>query len=316
MAELTPGIIAYVKRIRELVGEQKPPKNIEERRWNTERIHSVWRRPAPDDIEILNWWVGLPGREVPIRLYRKTGTVNPPVVLHFHGGGFVASSYDTHDSINWGLAAATNALVISVNYRRAPENPFPAAPNDCYDVLLWVSRNSEWLRADTSRLAVVGDSAGGCLATATAMMARDRGGPAISLQALVYPCLDPRMRSSSHDRADDPMLSKASMEFFWDSYLPGSRDTNDPIAAPIRAHNLSGLPPAYIVVGEQDPLRDESKTYADMLIHAGVETEFREAEGLIHSFLRARFVCNAAQAEFDRLADFIRQRLSQRLDGH
>jgi acetyl esterase len=309
MSRFEAGIEAYLQRIRETVGIHPKPNNIEERRRNTDRTHSVWRRPAPDTIDIVNWWVGLPGREVPIRLYRRKDVRRPPVVLYMHGGGFVASSYDTHDTITWGLAEATGALVISVHYRRAPENPFPAAPDDCFGVLEWIARNGEFLDADTSRIAAVGDSAGGCLAAALAIQVRDRGGPPLRMQAMVYPGLDPIKNRPSHARGLDPMLTAAMMDYFWDAYLPGRRDTRDPIAAPIRAERLDGLPPAYLAVGEFDPLHDESVEYACKLEAAGVPVDFHVAPGLIHGFLRARFISDAARAEFDRLSEAIRKGL-------
>lgn len=305
-----PGIQAYLKRIRDTVPIHPKPRDIEERRRNTERTHSVWRVPAPDHIETFDWWVGLPGREVSIRLYRRKGVEHPPVLIYLHGGGFVASSYVTHDSITWGLAEQTGALVISVNYRRAPENPYPAAPEDCFGVLEWVAHHGDWLEADTSRIAVVGDSAGGCLATALAMLVRDRGGPPLRFQGLLYPGIDPDLSRPSHRRDLDPMLRTDMMDYFWDAYLPGRRDTRDPVAAPIRATRLDGLPPAYIAVGEFDPLHDESEEYARMLRAAGVLVEFRRVAGSIHGFLRARFVSESARNEFDRLCSEVSRALT------
>jgi len=309
MSMFEAGIEAYLQKIRDTVGIHPTPNSVEERRRNTDRTHSVWRRPAPETIDILNWWVGLPGREVPIRLYRRKDVSRPPVVLYIHGGGFVSSSYDTHDTITWGLAEATGALVISIHYRRAPENPYPAAPDDCFGVLQWVARNGDFLDADVGRIAVVGDSAGGCLAAALAIQVRDRGGPQLRLQALLYPGLDPIKNRPSHQRGLDPMLTSAMMDYFWDAYLPGDRQTRDPIATPMRATRLADLPPAYIAVGEFDPLLDESKEYAQRLAEAGVPTEFRVVEKSIHGFLRARFVSEGARIEFERLGEVIREAL-------
>ncbi|MCB1675543.1 MAG: alpha/beta hydrolase [Halioglobus sp.] len=308
--DFEPGIQAYIEKIRAVVALHPVPRNIEERRRNTDRVHSVWRRPAPDTIDVLNWWVGLPGREVPIRIYRQKGLKNPPVVIYLHGGGFVASSYDTHDTITWGLAEKTGAVVISVHYRRAPENPYPAATDDCFGVLEWIHRNADWLEADADRIAVVGDSAGGCLAAALTMQVRDSGGPPLRLQALLYPGVDPVKNRPSHLRAQDPMLRADMMDYFWDCYLPGQRHTTDPIAAPIRATDFSGLPPAYIAVGEYDPLHDESVEYARLLRAAGIPTEFHVVPRSIHGFLRARFVSPGASEAFESLALAIRRSLS------
>ena len=310
MPKFQEGIAAYLKRIREeATGKRFPAQDIDDQRWNTERTHSVWKKDAPDHIAKLDWWIGLPGREIPVRLYRRKDAKTPPVILYLHGGGFVASSYDTHDAITWGLADATGALVISANYRRAPENPYPAALDDCYAVLEWIRSHGAWLDADTSRVAVAGDSAGGCLATALAMMVRDRKAAPLRMQALLYPCLDAACDQPSQAREDDPMLTKKMMEGFWEAYLPGQRGTQDPLAVPVRATNLQGLPPAYMVVGEYDPLRDECAQYAGMLAKAGVETDFRVMPGSIHGFLRARFVSEAARAEFARVAEALKVRL-------
>ena len=306
MSIFEPGIEAYLEEIRSTVGIHPKPNSVEERRRNTDRTHSVWKRPVPNTIETLNWWVGLPGREVPIRLYKRKEVVKPPIVLYLHGGGFVSSSYDTHDTITWGIAELTGALVVSVHYRRAPENPFPAAPDDCFEVLKWVARHGDFLDADAERIVVVGDSAGGCLAAGLAIQARDRCGPQLRLQALLYPGLDPIKNYPSSTRNLDPMLTSQMMDYFWDAYLPGNRNTSDPIAAPIRAHRLSDLPPAYIAVGEFDPLLDESKEYAERLENAGVPTEFRIVEKSIHGFLRARFASESARIEFEHLCSVVR----------
>jgi acetyl esterase len=301
--DLEAGIRAYLARIDQQAGALPAPRSVEERRWFTERRHSVWRMPPPDSVRILDWWIALEGREVPIRIYRREGASRPPVVLYFHGGGFVASSYVTHDAITWGLAQQTGALVVSVNYRRAPENPYPAAPQDCYAALEWVVRHADLLDADASRIAVAGDSAGGCLAAVVAGMTLDRGGPPLRMQALLYPCVDTRSDRPSMNADCDPMLSKASMAWFWDAYLQGNVQTVDPMAVPMRRNSLAGLPPAFLAVGEFDPLRDETEEYASRLRGDGVAAECRVVPGCIHGFYRARFVSEVARAEFDRLCD-------------
>lgn len=310
MSIFEPGIEAYLQKIRDTVGIHPKPNSLEERRRNTDQTHSVWRRPIPDTIETLNWWVGLPGREISIRLYKRKGIIKPPIIIYLHGGGFVSSSYDTHDTITWGIAELTDALVISVNYRRAPENPFPAAPEDCFEVLKWIAKHGNFLDADVERIAVVGDSAGGCLAASLAIQTRDRHGPHLRLQALLYPGLDPVKNRLSSTRDLDPMLTSQMMDYFWDAYLPGNRNTRDPIAAPIRATRLSDLPPAYIAVGEFDPLLDESKEYAERLTNAGIPTEFRIVKKSIHGFLRARFASESARTEFDHMCLVIRNALA------
>ncbi len=306
-----PGIAAYLRRIQAECGDLPAPRSIEERRFQTEQRHSVWKRPAPETVTGFDWWVGLPGREIGVRVQRRRDAKGVlPVVLYLHGGGFVASSYVTHDAITWGLAEGTGALVVSANYRRAPENPFPAAPEDCFGVLGWIIRNAALLGADARRIAVAGDSAGGCLATVLAMTARDRGGPELRLQALLYPCVDTDFARPSYRRDADPMLPAAAMRFFWQQYLQDDLSTDDPLAVPMRAGWLTGLPPAYLAVGEHDPLRDETEEYAQRLAEAGVPTECRVFMGAGHGFLRARFVSEPARAEFEALCSALRAALA------
>lgn len=310
MNDLEPGIRKYLERISREAGGLPAPRSIEERRWFTEKRHSVWKAPPPADVSWFDWWIGLAGHEVPVRIYRPEASGRLPVVLYIHGGGFVASSYATHDAITWGIAQQSGAIVVSVNYRRAPENPYPAAPNDCLAALDWVVANAAMLDADAERIAVVGDSAGGCLATVIAAMCVERGRPAIRLQALLYPCLDTRFDRQSMTEDRDPMLSRESMRFFWDAYLQGQFETNDPHAVPMRRESLADLPPAYLVVGELDPLRDETLEYAQRLAHDRVPVDCRVVPGCIHGLFRARFVSDVAKDEFDRLCEALRAALS------
>lgn len=309
MADFEPGIRKYLERIEREVGTLPPPRSIEERRWFTEKRHSVWKVPAPDDVSWFDWWIGQAGHEIPIRVYRPTAAGGLPVVLYIHGGGFVASSYATHDAITWGIARQSGALVVSVNYRRAPENPYPAALNDCLAALDWITAHADLLGADPQRIAVVGDSAGGCLATVVAARCAERGGHGLRMQALLYPCLDTRFdrRSMIEDR--DPMLSREAMRFFWSAYLEGRLDTKDPNAVPMRRESLSGLAPAYLVVGEFDPLRDETMEYAERLDRDGVTADCQVVPGCIHGLFRARFVSEVARKEFDRLCEALRRAL-------
>lgn len=306
------GILRYLERIKQVTAELPIAKNIDEQRWITEQKHSTWKKPAPADIEVLNWWVTLKGREIPIRIYRHKKVIGlAPIILYFHGGGFVASSFETHDTITWGIADETPAAVISVNYRRAPENPYPAAVEDCYDVLNWVIKNSEWLKLDPTRIIVAGDSAGGCLATVLAAMTLKNQGPQLLMQALLYPCVDTSFERSSMLSGNDPMLNVKMMKDFWKMYLSDRLDTQDPYAVPMRSPSLAGLPPAYVVVGEHDPLRDETHEYAQRLTKDNVPTDFHVVPGVVHGFLRARFVSELAASEFSRMCSSFCQALSR-----
>lgn len=310
MTSFEPGTIAYLDRITEICGAPKPPRSLEERRDNFDRRCAVWRRPWPDTLEVRDWSVTLPGREIPVRLYRRRDTQNPPVILYLHGGGFVNGSIDTHDTVTWSLAEATGALVVSVHYRRPPENPFPAATDDSLAALDWVRRSAGFLAADVTRVAVAGDSAGGCLAAALAFQVRDRGRPPLRMQALLYPCIDTDVDTPAYENNLDPFVSREGMRFYWDKYLEGRVDTTDPVAVPMRAQNLAGLAPAYVLTAEFDPLRVEGEAYAERLLAAGVATSLRRVPGTIHGLLRARFASPLCQAEFDRLATSLKSALA------
>lgn len=310
MTTFEPGTEAYLARINEVCGPAKPPRSLEERRDNFDRRCAVWRRPAPDTLSVRDWSVNLPGREVPIRLYRRKDARTPPVILYLHGGGFVNGSIDTHDTVTWSLAEATGALVISAQYRRPPENPFPAATDDALAVLDWIRASGAWLDADAGRVAVAGDSAGGCLAAALAILARDRGRPPLRLQALLYPCLDTDVDTPAYEGAKDPFVSREGMRFYWKTYLEGRIDTPDPVAVPSRATNLAGLAPAYVLTAEHDPLCAEGEAYAERLLAAGVPTELRRIPGTIHGLLRARFASALCQRALDHLADALKSALA------
>ena len=202
-------------------------------------------------------------------------------------------------------------MVVSVDYRLAPEDPYPAAFDDCYAVLVHLSEASASLETDGTRLGVWGDSAGGCLAAAMCLAARDRGGPAIAVQALNYACLDDVLTSDSYQRyADAPGLTKSSMDKYWTWYLGDRRPSSDWYAVPLRAADLTALPPAHIHVAEFDPLADDGRRYAEKLEQAGVEVRLRCAERMIHGALRARFTGADAAAEYALICDFVGQRLA------
>jgi acetyl esterase len=221
-----------------------------------------------------------PDGELPVRISTPPDAGDPPaVVVYLHGGGWVVGDLDTHDRTTQRLAEATGAVVVSVDYRLAPEHTFPCAAEDAHAAVTWA--------ADTytpSHLAVAGDSAGGNLAAVASLMARDRGGPTIDHQLLVYPVTDHSMATESYAlNGTDYFLTRTKMAWFWDQYL-GDQDRSHPYASPLHADDLSGLPPATVVTAELDPLRDEGEAYADALRAAGVPTESMRADGLFHGF--------------------------------
>lgn len=227
-----------------------------------------------------------PAGEIPVRVYTPDGVGPFPGIVFTHGGGWVLMSVETHDTICRALANQAGAVVVSVEYRLAPEHKYPAAAEDAYAAVRWVADNAPVLNVDASRLGVVGDSAGGNLAAAVTLMARDRGGPPLAFQALLFPVLDHNFETRSYvDNAEGFMLTRASMEWFWNHYLASPDQGREPYASPLRAQSHAGLPPAYVATAEFDPLRDEGEAYAKALEAAGVPVELVRYEGQIHDFI-------------------------------
>ncbi|MFP8878133.1 MAG: alpha/beta hydrolase, partial [Myxococcota bacterium] len=212
-----------------------------------------------------------PDGEIPVRIYTPEGTGPFAVLVFFHGGGWVICGLDSHDGICRTLANKVGCVVVSVDYRLAPEHPFPAAPEDCFAATTWVAANAASIGADPDRIAIGGDSAGGNLAAAVALMAREHGGPALCHQMLVYPVTNHSFDTPSYtDNAEGYLLSRNAMRWFWGHYLSSDADGDNPLASVLRVEDLSGLPPAHVVTAEFDPLRDEGEAYASRLRDAGV----------------------------------------------
>jgi acetyl esterase len=241
-----------------------------------------------------------PAGEIPVRIYQPHGAGVKPVLIYLHGGGWVIGTLDSYDATCRELAQGAGCVVVSVDYRLAPEHRYPAAPEDCYAALQWVAANAASLGADAKRLAVGGDSAGGNLSAVVSQMARDKGGPAIRFQLLIYPVTDADFtRGSYTSNAEGYLLTTASMHWFWDHYIPGKAKRAEPYASPLRAKDLSGLPPAWVCTAEFDPLRDEGEAYAKRLQEAGVTTQLTRFDGLIHGFISMGLVAPKAQAAID-----------------
>ncbi len=264
----------------------------------------------PIGLEVRELTVPSGVAAVPVRLYRPAGRGRLPAIIYLHGGGWVLGSPETHDSITAKMALDTEAAVISVDYRLAPEHPFPAAFDDGYAVLCEVAARPQRFGVDPARLALAGDSAGGNLAAAISLAARDRGGPTARLQALVYPAVSTDCdRPSCRENAEAPFLTRESLLYYIASYLGGANSTTDPYAAPLEAASHRGLPPAFIATAGIDPLRDDGALYAERLRLAGVEVECRCASRLVHGYLRAFDFCRAARGEFDALCAALRRHL-------
>ncbi|MFC0527312.1 alpha/beta hydrolase [Phytohabitans kaempferiae] len=205
-----------------------------------------------------------------------------PAVVYLHGGGFVMGDAEGDQLLGAQLARAIGGLVLSLDYRLAPEHPYPAAHDDGYAVLRFVAENADALGVDPARIAVAGSSAGACVAAGIAIRARDEGGPALAAQLLEIPVLDDRAETDSARYEDTPLWTRTNMLDSWSHYLLGCGDAVPPYAAPARATDLSGLPPAYVGVCSADPLRDEGIEYARRLADQGVPTELRMSPGLFH----------------------------------
>jgi acetyl esterase/lipase len=224
--------------------------------------------------------------QVPLRIYRPSGQAHAPVLVYFHGGGMVMGSNHSFEPLARMLAAASNSTVVSVDYRLAPESPPPAQFDDAYSATTWVADNAERLGVDPTRIAVAGDSAGGTLAAAVALAARDRGGPKIFCQLLMYPGLDRDLSTPSITAlADAPMLSLDDIEYMHDLADKGTAAAHGPYRVPAYATDLAGLPPAIVVTAECDPIRDWGERYATRLRDAGVQTTVTRYPGMYHGFL-------------------------------
>jgi acetyl esterase/lipase len=240
-----------------------------------------------DDLAVSDQWVPGPAGDpdVLVRVYDPPrGAGSRACLVYFHGGGFIAGDLDTEDVRCVVLAKHAGCVVVSVDYRLAPEHPYPAALDDGEAALRWASSSAATLEVDPARIGVGGGSAGGTLAAGLALRARDRGGPPLAFQLLVYPALDDRLRTASMRAVGTPVIDGRSVAYTWDSYLGTARADVAQYAAPARAESLAGLPPTYLMTAELDPLRDEGIEYATRLLHAGVSVELHQFGGAFHGF--------------------------------
>jgi acetyl esterase/lipase len=246
--------------------------------------------PLPDEMpemaNIADNAIPGPAGSIPARIYRPTSDSRAPVLVYLHGGGLVMGSNRSFEPLARALASASAATVVAVDYRLAPESPPPAQFDDAYAATEWVSRNADWLGVDAGRLVAIGDSAGGSLAAAVALAARDRDGPAICAQVLLYPGLDRDMRAPSIALlADAPMLSRDDIDYLHALADADVGQPRDPYLVPAYASNLSRLPPAIVVTAGCDPIRDWGERYASRLRDAGVQTTTTRYPGMCHGFL-------------------------------
>jgi acetyl esterase len=228
---------------------------------------------------------GPSGHQIPVRIYTPAGTAPFPLLVYFHGGGWVLGDIESHDGTSRELANKAGCIVVSVDYRLAPEHKFPAAPEDCYAATKWVALNAASFGGDPTRIAVGGDSAGGNLAAAVAQMAADRGAPGLVHQLLIYPVTNYAFDTPSYrENGDGYLLTRDMMQWFWKQYLSTDEDGKTAYASPMQAREVRRVAPAFVITAEFDPLRDEGEAYAARLKEAGVPVEVKRYDGAIHGF--------------------------------
>jgi len=268
--------------------------------------------PDPPPVESVQLLLAPgPGGPVPVRAYRPKGAARDevlPALVFCHGGGWVIGDLDTHDVVCRTLANGARGAVFSVEYRKAPEAPFPAAVEDCFSSLNFISKNSDSLKINAKQVAIGGDSAGGNLATVIALMARDAGGPALSFQLLIYPATDQHYAFPSIDRnGEGYLLTKKVLLYFRGHYLPRQQDWLDWRASPLLAKSLAGLPPAFVLTAGFDPLLDEGRAYSERLKKEGVATEYREYADMVHGFITMGRVLDTANTALADCAQALRK---------
>ena len=258
--------------------------------------------PVEPVHEIVNRYIPGPTADLPIRIYRPTSASNAPAIVYFHGGGWVLNFLDIYDASLARLANQSGATIISVNYQKAPEHPFPIPFDDCYATLLWVIANAAELNIDPTKIGVAGDSAGANLASGVALKARDKK-IALAFQLLIYPCNDRNFDTESYIKnATGYGLSTQAMQWFWDQYLQGSQHDSNPYAIPMCASSFSGVAPAIIITAQYDPLISDGERYAALLERDGVSVIYTEYAGMIHGFFTNMAVTPTAREAIDAVA--------------
>ncbi len=266
--------------------------------------------PAPELAKIEDFAVPGPAGEIPARLYRRSAASDPlPVLAYFHGGGWVQGDLDTHHGLCARLALWSGAMVVAFDYRLAPEHKFPAAVEDSVAAYAWLRADGASIGGDPSRVAVAGDSAGANLSAVVCQQARDSGLPVPAFQVLIYPAVDLANDTASHAAlVDDPIIPRDRIDWYMAQYLGEPSDKSDLRASPLRGASLEGLPPALIISGGFDPLRDEAKAYGDRLVEAGVDVVAHEYTGQIHAFVSLTKAIPDGLEATREIADYVRRR--------
>lgn len=302
---LDPQVAAFLQRIADLNAPPVYTLTPEQARRAVPQITT----PMEPVATVENRRINGPHGEIPIRIYtpysavQQTGRGPLPLLVFYHGGGWIVGDLDSYEHLSRTFANALDCIVISVDYRLCPEHKFPQGLDDCYAATVWAFEHARTLGADPQKIIVSGDSAGGNLAAAVSLLARDRQGPPIAYQLLIYPVTDANFETESYvQNATGFLLTQKAMRWYWEQYLPEPSAATNPYAAPSQAADLSRLPPAHVITAEYDPLRDEGEAYAARLKGAGVAVTMKRYDGMIHGFLRRTDLYDVAREAIQEVA--------------
>lgn len=304
---MNPDLKPFLKRWEEEWASLKVGATPADRRAHFEIAARNMRLPTPEDVDAsAEYWIDSPNEQVRVRVFRHNSEGEQPCLIYMHGGAFMQGSPETHWDITSRIASWNQQTVISVDYAKAPEKPYPMAIDQVGAVVHWVNDNAKKLNIDPAKISIGGDSAGGNLAAAATLDVRDD--IALIAQLLVYPCCDfDRSRPSYLENPDGPIISVAGMPAVDANYCPNLSDRLSPRTAPLLAKSHAGLPPAFVAVAECDPLRDSGIVYAEALESAGVSVELDAGDGLIHGYLRSLEYCEDANAKLKKMAAWLKQ---------
>ena len=304
---LDPQADALIRQMAAAPGPKLEEISPAEARKLTANTFKMLAGAAEDVAKVENRKIPGPAGEIPVRIYTPAGSGPFPMLVFYHGGGWTIGDLDTHDAACRSLTNGARCVTVSVDYRLAPENKFPAAVEDCYAATLWAADHAKELGADPRRIAVGGDSAGGNLSAAIALLARDRGKPAIKFQLLIYPATDGALDTYSHKTFKEYFLTDEAVRYLWGCYLRDEADKKDPLASPALAKNHKGLPPALIITAEFDPLRDEGEAYGEKLRAAGVPVTVTRYDGMIHGFFTMAGVLDQGKKAVAQASETLRK---------
>lgn len=308
---LDPEMQAFVDKCLQSFDDDSTLQSVDEQRRRYTALCQKFDSPHPDGLTVTDDSVSGDGGNIPIRIYQPGVPAPMGCLIYFHGGGWIVGNLDSHDAITADLAHRAGVTIIAVDYRLAPEVVFPAGHEDCWRVVEVVTANPDRFGVDLAYIGVGGDSAGAHAAAGMARRARDRGGPALAAQILVYGAFGgDRSLPSYTECADAPLLRTTDMDVYHKFYWPNGRLADDALARPLAAESMANLPPAFIQAAEYDPVRDDSVEYARRLEAAGVSVELLVESGLVHSYLRARHVSKRAGDAFTSMCDATKRLLN------